>query len=337
MNILRNEIRTGLLVVLSLAALVAVLLYLGSPGVFVPQNTYRIFYDNASGLKPGGQVLLGGRKIGRVRSLFSPVPEKDRPSPKMETLVEVQVARDARIYNKVKVLLTQASLLSEMVIDFTSGEEASGLAQDGARFLGERPPGLAEAVPAVLEKIDPAMQKITETLDTLQGTAKNLNALTAEGADLSVAFGEFRKFGTNLNEISGPGGSLRNAFANIEALTGEDGKIQQTIGNVQQIVAAESPLAKALRNAEKFTADLAENRDLNLTFRNFRQASDNLTRAVDRLGTEFSEVGRNLEEASDTVKRQPWRLIWPTTKKYPDESPAPRLTVPKAKKAPARR
>ena len=53
MNILRNEIRTGLLVVLSLAALTALLLYLGAPGVFVPQHTYRIFFDNAAGIKPG--------------------------------------------------------------------------------------------------------------------------------------------------------------------------------------------------------------------------------------------------------------------------------------------
>jgi hypothetical protein len=33
-------------------------------------------------------------------------------------------------------------------------------------------------------------------------------------------------------------------------------------------------------------------------------------------------VALNLEQASDTVKRQPWRLIWPSTKKY-DGDPAP--------------
>ena len=38
MNIVRNEIRTGLLVVLTLAALVGVLIYLGAPGVFIPQK-----------------------------------------------------------------------------------------------------------------------------------------------------------------------------------------------------------------------------------------------------------------------------------------------------------
>src|SRR6187402_2002106 len=163
MNISRTEIRTGLLVVISLAILVAVLLFLGAPGVFIPQNTYRIYFDNAAGLKPGAQVLLAGRKIGQVRELFSPVPEKDRPTPKMETLIEVEVVSTAKIFNKVKVQITQPSLLGESVIDFSSGEEASGLAKDGATFMGERPGGLADAVPAILEKIDPVLIKISGT------------------------------------------------------------------------------------------------------------------------------------------------------------------------------
>ena len=53
MNLARTEIRTGLLVVLSLVVLVAVLIYLGAPGVFIPQNTFRIYFDNAAGIKPG--------------------------------------------------------------------------------------------------------------------------------------------------------------------------------------------------------------------------------------------------------------------------------------------
>ena len=39
MNIVRNEIRTGLLVMISLAALVCLLIYLGAPGVFIPQHS----------------------------------------------------------------------------------------------------------------------------------------------------------------------------------------------------------------------------------------------------------------------------------------------------------
>ena len=128
MNIIRNEIRTGLLVVVSLAALVAVVLYLGAPGFFVPQKTFYIYLDNAGGLKQGADVALSGRRIGQVIRLYSPVPQAERPDPKKEMKVEVQVARAALIYRRVNVRLTQAGLLGEYFIDFTSGEESSGMA-----------------------------------------------------------------------------------------------------------------------------------------------------------------------------------------------------------------
>lgn len=331
MNILRYEIRTGLLVVVTLAVLVVVVLYLGAPGVFVPQHTYRVYFDNASGIKLGGDVLLAGRKIGRVKNLFSPVPEGERPMPKLEALIEIQVSAYAKIYNSVKVRMTQNGLLSEQVIDFSSGEEASGLAQDGARFLGERPGGLQDAVPMVLEKIDPVLSKATTTLDSLEKTSDNLSKLTGKDADLPVALGEFRQLGTNLKELSGPEGALNKSLANVEAMTGEGGKIDKTVSNLQELTGPTSPLAKALRNAEQFTSDLAKNKDIEGTLRNFRTASEKLNRTVSDLGPQFTNIGHNLEQASETVKHQPWRLIWPSTKKYEEDGrpkpPQARLRV----------
>lgn len=329
MNIFRNEIRTGILVVLTLAGLVALLLYLGSPGVFVPQKTFRIYFDNAAGLEPGAPVLLGGRKIGQVRRLYSPVAEKERPSPKMETLVEIQVAKSAQIFVRVKVQVAQPTLLGKPVIDFTTGEEASGLAADGAHFLGERPPGIADAVPAVLDKIEPVITKLTATLDGLQKTTDNLTRLTSEGSDLPTTFAEFKKFGIHLNELSGPDSSLRHSMLNIEKITGDDGKFAKALDNISNITGPQSDLSKALSNAKKFTADLSGNKDITLALRNIRNLSENLERQVSKLGAQFSTVGANLGQASDTVKRQPWRLIWPSTKKYAaDPVPPPKSVKP---------
>ena len=175
MNLERQELRTGLLVVVTLAAFVGILIYLGSPGVFARQNTYRIYFDDAAAMKPGAMVLLAGRKVGRVHRLFSPVPEKDRPAPNLEVLIEVKVDADAPIYQQVKASMTQPKLLGEMVIDFTNGVEASGLAPDGHFFLGQREKGLSDAVPAVLEKLEPVLKKTIGTLDSLQKTADNLS------------------------------------------------------------------------------------------------------------------------------------------------------------------
>ena len=316
MTIIRQEIRTGLLFVLSLATLVGLVLYLGSPGVFVPQKTFRIYFDNAAGLEPGAPVLLAGRKVGRVAALHSPVREQDRPSPEMETLVEVEVAQAAQIFTKVKAQMTQPNVLGKPVIDFTRGEEASGLAPDGAAFIGIRQGGLADAVPAVLEKIDPALTKATATLESLQKTADNLTRITGEGSDLPAAFAEFRQFGAHLNELSGPEGSLRRTLQNVETMTGDGGRLSTALDHMSGLMGPGSDLAKSLANTERFTASLANNQDIAVTLRNFREASETLDREVGRLGGQFSNIAANLEQASATVKTQPWRLIWPTTKKY---------------------
>jgi ABC-type transporter Mla subunit MlaD len=160
------------------AVLVGTHIYHGSPGVIEPHKTFNNFFDNASGLDPGAPVLLAGRRIGRVTTLHSPVPEKDRPDPDQETLVEVEVDKSSKIFKKVKARMSLPSLLGKPVIDFTSGEEDSGLAPDGAIFVGERTPGLSEALPTIMEKLDPVLAKVTETLDGLKKTGDNLSNVT---------------------------------------------------------------------------------------------------------------------------------------------------------------
>jgi ABC-type transporter Mla subunit MlaD len=319
MNITRSEIRTGLLVVFSLATLVGVILYLGAPGVFVPMKTYWIYAENASGIRQGNEVLLAGRRVGQVVKLYSPVPEVERPSPKLETLIEVRVNESAEIYKEVMVYLTQNGLLGEMLIDFTSGLESSGRAEHGHTFIAVRPAGLDQAVPMVLEKLDPALRKATETLDALQKTADNLSKLTAENGEAQVALAEFRKFGEHLNELTDDDGPLRLSLQNLQEMTGPTGKLRQSLNNVASLTDPDSNLAKTLANAEEFTSDLKDNKDIEQTLANFRSASEKLDNTVGGLGGQFSSIAGNLEQATDTVKRQPWRLIWPTTKKYPED------------------
>src|SRR6202022_2343885 len=77
MQLQRNEIMTGLLVVGTVAVLVSVLVLLSAPGLFRPLVTYKIYVDNAAGIKQGAAVMLAGRKIGQVQKLFSPVSHEE--------------------------------------------------------------------------------------------------------------------------------------------------------------------------------------------------------------------------------------------------------------------
>src|SRR6266550_6509115 len=88
MQLQRNEIMTGLLVIGTIAVVAFLLVLLGAPGLFRPLVTYKIYFDNAAGIKEGAPVMLAGRKIGQVQKLFSPVPrEEDKQAQEADAAV----------------------------------------------------------------------------------------------------------------------------------------------------------------------------------------------------------------------------------------------------------
>jgi len=297
---------TGLLVMGTIAVVVGVLVLLGAPGLFRPLVTYRVYVDNAAGIKQGAAVMLAGRKIGQVQKLYSPVSrEEDKraqeaavathpsepnvsPTPSdgfvYQARVDVQVDKNAVVYRDAHVRLMQLGLLGDMAIDITRGTEASGRARDGDIFPGERTPDFSEAASKMLEIIKPVAAEATTTMKGLEQTAENINHITDENSNLNLALAQFRDFGEHLSDLTAP-----------------DGALSQSLNNIQKI-----------------SDDLSKSR-IEVSLQNFRDASEKLKSTM----RDLEPVGRNIAEFSETVKTQPWRLIWPSTKKSPEASPKP--------------
>lgn len=321
MQLQRNEVMTGLLVIGTIAVITAVLILLGAPGLFRPLVTYKIYFDNAAGIKLGAPVMLAGRKIGQVSKLHSPLSkEEDRHAqevaaatsppepnakpapadgkPKFEVRVDVQVDKGALVYRDARTRLMQLGLLGEMAIDITQGTEASGRARENEIYAGERTPDFSEAASKLLEVIKPVAAEATNTMKDLEVTAQNLNHITDENSELNLALAQFKTFGEHLNDLTAP-----------------DGALTQSLGNL-----------------EKITNSLTENNNIGVTLQNFRESSEKLKSTM----RDLEPVGRNVAEFSDTIKSQPWRLIWPSTKKSASASPPPgeqTITVRKSTKA----
>ncbi len=234
MQVRQNEITTGILVVVTCGIFIAILVIIGMPGLIKPLNTYRIYFDNAEWIRPGAPVLLAGREIGKVTSLKSPVPLRERPAGHSddEVSIDVQVARDAEIYRNVTVHLTQQSLMGQEVIDFVRGDESTGLAENHTEFVGERVPDISEAM------------------------ADDMKHLTGPGSDLAL-----------------------------------------TLRNVKQLTDSDADLALTIKNTKTFMETLN--------------------------GSHIPQVIQNTEQLTDTLKREPWRLVWPSTKSYPGDPKVP--------------
>ncbi len=325
MQLRRNEILTGVLVLATLAVLTFILILLGAPGLFRPLATYKVYFDNAAGIKLGAPVLLAGRKIGQVDKLNSPVTAKEAaratqaanaprstptespaPSPagasapKFEVRIDVQVDKSAAVFKDAKVRLMTLGLLGETAIDFTQGNESSGRAQDGDIFVGERVPDFSEAVSKMLNIIEPVATSATGALKQLQSTAQNLSRITDENSQMNMAISQFRTFAENLTN-----------------LTGRD-----------------SSLSLSLKNVEQISNQLTANDNLKVTLQNFRSASEELKSALDDLAPDLKTSGQNITDLTGTLRTQPWRLIIPSTKTYPQDEgklgPAETITVRKS-------
>ena len=192
MEIHKNEVTTGILVLITSALLLAVLVGVGMPGLIHPLNTYRIYFDNANGIRPGAPVFLAGREIGKVTALDSPIALEKRPAghEDYEVSIDVQVSRDSAIYRKVTVHLAQQGLMGQQVIDFLHGEAASGLAENHGEFVGKRVPDIPEAM------------------------NDHLNRLTGPDSDLALTIKNTKTFMEMLNSSK-----IQKVISNTEELT----------------------------------------------------------------------------------------------------------------------
>ena len=308
----RNEIFTGLLVVTTVGLLVAVILLLSAPGIFHPLVKYRVFFDNASGLTPGSPVYVAGRKIGQVATIDSPVPRARRPAkyPDDEVLIMLTVNRGSIVYRNATARMQQNGLLGQQVIDFVGGTEDSGDAENGYTFVGTRVPDLNSSLPKILAVIEPVASTAELTLSDLRKTIDSLNAVFGQEGDLRGALDKLRLTADNLNGLTAPDGALSLSLGNVRDLTGK-------------LKSDDGPLMSTLNNLQKTTADINKDDRVGKMLTNFQSAStraNDATKNVNQLLTgirpSVQKTTENLAQMTDTLKRQPWRLLWPSTKKY---------------------
>jgi len=302
MQIIRSEIRTGILVVLTVGLLVGVVLYLSAPGLFRPIVHYRIFFDDAAAIKPGANVSLAGRKIGTVDFIQSPVPFSQRPpgKPDYEAVITVEVAADAEIFKENSVTMRSFGLLAEPVIDFTQGNPNSGRAVNGDGFVGFRSPDLGEVGPSILQKLDPTLREATSTLIELRRTAENLTRLTAKDSSflesIDKTFDNFQVVGVNLQQLTAKGGSVDQTLAGVQALLKD---VQGLVGQVEK----DDHLTKTMANFDAASGRLKAV---------LGEVQDELSKFIPQVNTFASDM----TELSGKLKEQPWRIIWPSTIKY---------------------
>jgi len=237
--------RTGLFVIICFSLLVLGLFLIGDKQkLFSNTSTYYAKFKDVNGLKPGAQVIITGINIGSVSTIDLPKKAGD------SVLISMHIVKDAQslIHTDSKASIVTIGLVGDKTVSISVGSATTPVLPKGGFITGleqRELNGLLDTLSATINSIKivtDAASEIAQDIRKGKGTLgkfitdeslyNNINSIarntnnsiasidreiagikhSADSAlgNISLATGEFGKFGRSLNSSKGSIGRLIN-------------------------------------------------------------------------------------------------------------------------------
>jgi len=217
----RLEFRVGIFVLLGLVSALFALFLLTDPSTF--RGRYRIstVVEEAGGIRRGDPVQMRGVNIGRVMS-FSMAPQG------VQITLEIEGEWDIPADSRSR--LVSGGILGGRTVEIVEGKSPEPI-PGGGQIPGENvqglldfPPELGQDAQAVLGQIKTLLAE--PTLDAIQGSARELQALLAQlsqltqdqGAEIAQLTASLNRSALGLEDAAGSGKDLARAVARADSV-----------------------------------------------------------------------------------------------------------------------
>jgi ABC-type transporter Mla subunit MlaD len=292
---MKDEIKAGLIVVLSVILLTVFVILIGGSRLFEKVDVYYTEVMSAAGLETGAQVKLGGVRVGRVLSIREP------GGPGQPVTIEIGVRKGTVLYRGTRALITQVGFVGDiyllLAIDRTTQERLQVgekiPAEEAVEFtrIMAKLDGLSTTVDSLIRDVNalfaPENRKKIEQL--LSATN---NAIVSGSAHLErVASGLKRVTDEVEILVSDVGGVVKDNREEVKALIR---KAREDLDKAEQMIAAMEETAKSVDRTSQ---------SLDRTIRSQSQNLDALFRTLTRTTEDLQEV---LQE----IKSKPWSVIY---------------------------
>ena len=235
-----KEVRTGLLVTISLVILFAGFYFLKGSDIFSQDYVYYCNYSSVDGLQNAAAVEIRGLAVGRVTAIEL---DEDRG-----VKVTIVVSKRIAIPQGTVATLVQDGLLGGKLIRLDMGKGPS---------VAESKSTLATAQEAGV--VDEITNQVKPLITSLKATVGSLDTIVAS---VNIVLGE-----NNRKGIQGAIASINKTAENMSALSST---LNDEAGEIKSIV----------HNANSFSATLAKNNDtISSIMSNFSRTSDQLAHA----------------------------------------------------------
>lgn len=251
-----NETKVGILTAVGIAVLILGYSYLSGSDLFSRDNKFYAIYSSVDGLSVSKPVLVNGFQIGRVSDM--------KLQPDGRTVVEFTIDHQYSVPSNTNAKLVSTDLLGGKAIRFEYGN-SKVMAQNKDTLQSDIQGSLAESLqpiqtkaeqlitkldsslaainrimnPAFQRNVDRSFSSIANSLETLEGTTKKIDALV--GAQTEHINGIM----TNTEAVSG---NLKTSSAHFNAIATNFEKVSNDMAN--------SNLKQTLDNANQAVAGL---------------------------------------------------------------------------------
>ncbi len=282
-------------------ALILMVIMAGKQADHVSYNSY---YQNVTGISFGTPVYYEGYRVGQVESIN---PEFN--GQQVSFKVSYSVVKGWQIPKDSNAQIHAAGLLSDMSININGGETKEYF-KPGDTIPGKPPADLFSQLGETSDKVsDLADEKITPMLDMLHERIDSitqkvdtalpdiLDNVTTASQDLSLILKDTQKIvGTQNRE------RIDNTLSNLEQITTQ---VQQSV----------KTLEKGLDNINGLVTDArglltGEDSDMAEILKTANFVMHHFSGRFTTLMNDIESAGRNLNEATNEIRKDPSKLIF---------------------------
>ncbi len=300
-----NETKIGILTAVTITILILGYSYLSGSDVFSRSNKYYAIYNSVDGLSVSKPVLVNGFQIGRVSSMHLRADGR--------TVVEFKIDPQYNVPSSTLAQLVSTDLLGGKAISFEYGDSKQ-FAQDKDTLRADIQGSLAESLqpiqmkaerliskldsslaavnkilnPDFQKNVDRSFNSIANSLQTLEGTTKKIDALVGgQSAHINNIMSNAEVVSDNLKTSTG---HLTTVSSNFE-------KVSDDLAN--------SNIKQTLDNANKTLADLQA------TMNKINNGNGSLGLLIndDKMYKNLSDATANLNNLFIDIKAHPKRYV----------------------------
>ena len=283
----REEVKAGLMVVMSFLILIAFIMLISGSSIIKTTKTYSVRFQHCYGIVVGSIVRYAGMEVGKVTEVL--IPQNDN------TKIEFTLMVDEKTPIKIdsEAYISSIGILGDYYVEITAGSINKPLLPQGSQIKGRD----ATQIMQLTEPIEDISLKLQELID-------RMNKLVNEQSQYHIA-SIIAHLDTllikNSENISETVGNLRKITANFERVSNrldamldtEKVDLNQTAHSIDKTIEQLQTLILSLDKTANQLNHLTASRQTELDL------------IIENIG----QITNNLKAFSQSMKEQPWNMV----------------------------